>query len=212
MTKIITIAQQKGGAGKSTIAAHIAVGLSQRGSKVLIIDTDPQGSIKNWHKIREENFGKGYTGIHIADTSGWKVSSSITQYKNRVDFIIIDSPPHTEIEAKNAIRSADLVLIPLQASPTDLWATQSTIDCAKQEKKQYNIILNRYNPNSKTSKEIAWTIDYVMHATLGNRIAFSSCFFQGKTVTETDPSSVAATEVKALIEEILSTLEIKDEI
>jgi chromosome partitioning protein len=212
MTKIITIAQQKGGAGKSTIAAHIAVGLSQRGSKVLIIDTDPQGSLKNWHKIREDNFGKGYAGIHISDTSGWKVTSSITKYKNRVDFIIIDSPPHTEIEAKNAIRSADLVLIPLQASPTDLWATQSTIDCAKHEKKQYNIILNRYNPNSKTSKEISGTIDNVMHATLGNRIAFSNCFFQGKTVTETEPSSVASNEVKALIEEILSALEIKDEI
>ena len=60
---IITIAQQKGGAGKTTVAAHIAVALSQKGNRVAIVDIDPQGSLAHWHKIREEKFGEGYTGL-----------------------------------------------------------------------------------------------------------------------------------------------------
>lgn len=206
MAQIITIAQQKGGAGKSTIAAHLAVALAQKGSKVLIVDIDPQGSLKAWYNIREEKFGKGYTGISLLESSGWRVSSSIGQYKNTMDFIVIDSPPHTELEAKNAIRMADLVIIPMQPSPTDVWATKATVDFAKQEQKNYRIILNRYNPNSKIAKQAIGNMDMLLAGYLGNRVAFSSCFLQGRCVTESDPSSQAAEEVRALTDEIVGIL------
>lgn len=202
MAQIITIAQQKGGAGKSTIAAHLAVALAQKGAKVLIVDIDPQGSLKYWYSIREEKFGKGYTGIQLLESSGWRISSTVGQYKTHMDFIIIDSPPHTELEAKNAIRMADLVLIPMQASPTDVWATKATVDFALQEKKNYYILLNRYNPNSKTAKDSIGKMDRLLASHLGNRVAFSSCFMQGKCVTESDPSSQAAKEVRDLTDEI----------
>lgn len=207
MAQIITIAQQKGGAGKSTIAAHLAVALAQKGSKVLIVDIDPQGSLKAWYNIREEKFGKGYTGISLLESSGWRVSSTVGQYKDKMDFIVIDSPPHTEIEAKNAVRMADLVIIPMQPSPTDVWATKATVDFAKQERKNYRILLNRYNPNSKTAKQAVGAMDMLLAGHLGNRVAFSSCFMQGRCVTESDPSSQAAEEVRVLTDEIVEILQ-----
>jgi len=207
MTKIITIAGQKGGAGKSTIAAHLSVALSQAGNKILLVDIDPQASLKSWYQIREEKFGKGYTGVQFLESSGWRVSSTISSYQGKVDYIIIDSPPHTELETKNAVRLADLVIIPMQPSPTDLWATSATVAFAETEKKDYRIILNRYNPNSKTAKEIIEQINNKLACSLGNRVAFSTCFMHGKCVTETDPMSQAAVEIRNFTDEIISILE-----
>jgi chromosome partitioning protein len=203
MTKIITIAGQKGGLGKSTIAAHLAVALSQAGSRVLLVDIDPQASLKNWYQIRENTFGKGYTGVTFLESAGWRVTSTISTYKDRTDYIVIDSPPHTELETKNAIRIADLVIIPMQASPTDVWSIKSTIDFAISEGKDFRILLNRYNPNAKIAKELVSNIDNKLSSYLGNRVVFSSCFMQGKCVTETDPSSLAAMEVRAFTDEVL---------
>jgi chromosome partitioning protein len=195
MTKIITIAGQKGGSGKSTIAAHLAIALAQRGNKILIIDIDPQASLKAWYQIREEYFGKAYTGIHFLESFGWRVSSTVGSYKGKVDYIIIDSPPHTELETKNAVRLADL------------WATKTTIAFAESEKKDYRIILNRYNPNSKIAKEVVDQVDNRLVNYLGNRVAFCSCFLHGKTVTETDPSSQAAMEIRSITDELLMIFE-----
>src|ERR1700730_4414510 len=112
--KVITIAQQKGGAGKTTVAAHLAVAWSQRGKRVAIVDIDPQGSLTHWHKIREERFGDGYTGVTFAALCGWRVGSEIARLRRNHDIIIIDSPPHTETEARTAIRSADFIVVPVQ--------------------------------------------------------------------------------------------------
>lgn len=141
MAKIITIAQQKGGAGKSTIAAHLAIALNQKNNKVAIIDIDPQASLTMWFKMREELFGEGYAGLGFANSSGLRVGTEINNFKLLHDYIIIDCPPHTETEAKSAIRAADLVLVPMQPSPTDLWATSKTTDFAFGENKNTKIIL-----------------------------------------------------------------------
>lgn len=210
MAKIITIAQQKGGAGKSTVAAHLAVVLSQQGKRVTLIDIDPQATLSRWYQLRERNFGEGYTGINFVSMSGWRVSSSVFQYEHNSDFIIIDSPPHTDTEAKSAIRAAHLVIVPMQPSPTDLWATKATIDFAKSSNKEVKILLNRYNPNSKVGREIAAEMDDVMEGYFGNRVLFTSCLLQGKCVTETNPHSPAATEVKAVLREIIILLKLEE--
>lgn len=202
MAKIITIAQQKGGAGKSTVAAHIAVALFQQGRRVTLVDIDPQGSLTMWHSLRQEKFGKGYTGMNFVSSSGWRLGSAVATAKSNSDFIIIDSPPHTETEAKTAIRAADLVVIPMQPSPTDLWATKATLDFARLEKKMARVLINRNN-SSKVARDIASKTSEAMTASLGSRVLFSSCFTQGACVTETDPHSQAAFEVKALIDEVL---------
>jgi chromosome partitioning protein len=208
MSKIITIAQQKGGAGKTTIAAHIALALAQTGRSVAIIDIDPQGSLTNWHKIREKKFGVGFTGLSFNSSQGWRIETAISNLKNKFDFVVIDSPPHTETESKSAIRVADMVIIPMQPSPTDLWATESTINFANSEGKLARVLLNRFNPLSKINKEILAQIPGVKFKNyIGNRVAFSTCFLNGLTVLETQPTSQAAIEVKAVIKEMLNQLE-----
>ena len=208
MAQIITIAQQKGGTGKTTIAAHIAVSFAQTGRRVAIIDIDPQGSLSRWHALREKKFGIGYTGLYFVASSGWRIEGVINNLQNKMDYIIIDAPPHTETESKSAIRASTLVIVPMQPSPTDLWATEATINFAKSENIPAKILINRYNPTSKISKEIIRQLNAeVFKNTIGNRVAFSSCFLTGVTVTETQPNSSAAIEIKNFVKEILEITE-----
>jgi chromosome partitioning protein len=200
--KVITIAQQKGGAGKTTVAAHLAVAWSQRGKRVAIIDIDPQGSLTQWHKLRERRFGEGYTGLTFAALSGWRVGSEVARLRRNHDIIIIDSPPHTETEARTAIRNADLILVPVQPSPTDLWATKATLDLAKAENIPVRVILNRVTSNSKLAQAIADELPDLAKTTLGNRVLFASSFLEGRSVTELAPGSPAAIEIKMLSEEL----------
>lgn len=209
--KVITIAQQKGGAGKTTVAAHVAVALSQKGRRVAVIDIDPQGSLTHWHQIREEKFGEGFTGLTFAAVSGWRVASEVTRLKRNHDYVIIDSPPHTETEARTAIRAADLILIPVQPSPTDLWASKATVQLAKGEDIPVRVLLNRVSHQSKMAQTIAKDLSDLTETTLGNRVLFASALLEGRCATEVEPASLAALEVKALVKEILTILEPKEE-
>ena len=206
MSKVITIAQQKGGAGKTTLAAHIAVALSQKGNRVAVIDIDPQGSLTHWHSIREERFGEGYTGLTFAAVSGWRVGGEVTRLRRQCDYVIIDSPPHTETEARSAIRSADIIIIPVQPSPTDLWATKATLELAKNEKIPVRVVLNRVSANSRLAQTIAAELPELTKATLGNRVLFAASLMEGRCATEVDPSSIAAQEIKALVKEITALI------
>ena len=211
MPRLITIAQQKGGAGKTTVAAHIAVSLAQTGRRTAIIDIDPQASLAHWYNLREQKFGVGYTGLKFINSSGWRIESAVRNLEDEFDYVIIDAPPHTDTESKSAIRISELIIIPMQASPTDLWATTKTLSFAKGENKMAKILLNRFNPLSKISKNIAAEINNneVLKSYLGSRVAFSSCFLDGTTVNESFPSSEAAREIRQLTTEILALVENK---
>lgn len=179
--KVITIAQQKGGSGKTTIAAHLAVAFSQAGKNVAIIDIDPQQTLTMWYNIRQEKLGQALNNLSFVTGSGWRVSNEISRLKNNHDIIIIDSQPHTDTEAKSAIRESDLVIIPVQPSPADLWASGATISLAEKENKDIAILLNRMSSNSKLAREIMEDVPYLLDNTLGNRVAFASCLMEGKT-------------------------------
>lgn len=208
--KVITIAQQKGGAGKTTVAAHLAVTWSQRGKRVAIVDIDPQGSLTHWHKIREQRFGEGYTGLTFASLSGWRVGSEVARLRRNHDIIIIDSPPHTETEARTAIRTADFIIVPVQPSPTDLWATKATLELAKAENIPVRVVLNRVASSSRIAPLIAAELPDLAKTTLGNRVLFASSLMEGRSATEIAPTSPAALEIKALSEEITRLLKAMD--
>ncbi len=203
---VITVAQQKGGAGKTTLAIHLAVALSQKRNKVAIIDIDPQGSLQNWYNIRAKRFGEDYTGVYFSSIAGWKIHTELVTMKEEYDYIIVDSPPHIETDAKSAISAANLVLIPLQPSPADLWATKATVDLAKSANVASCLVLNRVPYNSKFVDTIFKEYNNVLKTKLGNRVAFISCLSEGKCVTETQPRSPAAEDIKSLVTEISSVL------
>ncbi|MFN7451884.1 MAG: ParA family partition ATPase [Alphaproteobacteria bacterium] len=203
LARIITIAQQKGGAGKTTMAAHLAVTFASSGQqRVAIIDIDPQGSLGQWYHLREKRLGQSATGMTFARISGWRVTNEINRLRRDHDLIIIDSPPHAELEARTAIRAADLVVVPLQPSPMDIWATSATIEVCKQERVPVKMVLNRVPHTARITEAIAGDMVGLAASRFGNRVAYAGSLMHGLGVTESDPHSIAANEVRALTKEI----------
>jgi len=96
---VITIAQQKGGAGKTTLAAHLAIAWAGQGRNVALVDIDPQGSLAAWHALRTERLGDGKTGLAFAAITGWRTAAEVERRARDHDIVVIDSPPHAETEA-----------------------------------------------------------------------------------------------------------------
>jgi len=204
---IITIAQQKGGAGKTTLAAQLAVTLAEGGNRVAVMDIDPQASLTGWHKLRSQS-KRDLAPIRLSEVSGWRVSTELDKLRRDHDYVIIDTPPHAETEAKNAIRAASIVLIPVQPSPMDLWATQATLDMSQKEKIPHMIVLNRVPPRGKVLDAMRKAVDDdnlpVAQAGLGNRTAFVASLMDGRGVVESARRSAAAEEIQTLAREINS--------
>ncbi len=204
---VITIAQQKGGAGKTTLAAHLAIAWAGQGRNVALIDIDPQGSLAAWHALRAERLGDGKTGLAFAAITGWRTAAEVERRTRDHDIVVIDSPPHAETEAKLAIRAAHLVVMPVQPSPMDVWATQPTLDLARQERVKVLLVLNRVPSRANlTAAMLAKLADLgadVADSRIGNRVALATALAEGRGITEAAPSSRAAEEVVAAAEEIM---------
>lgn len=207
VAKVITIAQQKGGAGKTTMAAHLAVAWASSGKrKVAIVDIDPQGSLMQWYQQREKRLGADATNLTFTAISGWRVRSELDRLRHTHDLIVIDSPPHTDTEARTAIRAADLVVVPLQPSPMDVWATSATITMCKQERVPVKMVLNRVHPQAKLTEAVSGAMIGLTANRFGNRVIFAGALMHGLGVTEAQPQSIAAEEVRALAKEIMQYL------
>ncbi|HVJ54663.1 MAG TPA: ParA family partition ATPase [Aliidongia sp.] len=207
MAKVITIAQQKGGAGKTTLAAQLALAWHGLGLRVTLIDVDPQGSLARWFELRERTLGAGGAGIGFVAVSGWRATAEIERHQREADLIIVDSAPHAQTDAKLAIRAAHLVIVPVQPSPLDLWATRPTLELAAEARRPVLLALNRVPARSTIAETMAAEAAALgaglAAARLGNRAGFAASMAAGLTVMETAPSSVAAREVRALADEIL---------
>ena len=209
MAIVITVAQQKGGAGKTTLAAHLAVALAGE-RRVALLDIDPQRSLSRWHALRAGR-AKAPVAIHLSEVSGWRLAAELEKLKRSHDLVLIDSPPQIDTDARLAIRGADLVLVPVQPSPPDLWAAEGTLKLALAEKRPAALVLNRTPAASKlraaVETEIALQGFRLFSATLGNRAGFANAFAAGLGVTETAPRSLAAAEMHALLAEIIQEVD-----
>jgi chromosome partitioning protein len=208
--KVVTIAQQKGGAGKTTIAAQLAVVYARAGRRVGLVDIDPQGSLGQWFHVRQSLVDPNGGGITLTQAAGWRLSTELDRIRRDVDLVMIDSPPHAETEVRIAVRAADLILVPMQPSPMDLWATQPTLDMARKEKSPAVMVFNRTPPRGKLVDAVRRKIREaempVTATVLGNRVAFAASMMEGKGVVETNPRHTAAKEIKALADEIAARL------
>lgn len=202
---VFTVAQHKGGAGKTTLSAQLAAALDESGARVLIVDVDPQGSLSEWYKIRADVLGRK-NKITLHKTQGWKMVRELPRLAREFDYVVIDTPPHAESESSIAIRLADLVLMPMQPSPLDVWACAPTIKIIVQEKKPLMLVMNRVPPKSKLNTAIRDNLSKmdiaVAQTTLGNRVAFASSIMHGLGVGAYDPRGLAATEMRLLLKEI----------
>ncbi|HKM69234.1 MAG TPA: ParA family partition ATPase [Stellaceae bacterium] len=203
---VITIAQRKGGAGKTTLAAQLAVAWARQGARVALLDIDPQGSLAMWVDLRRARLGAGAIGFDFAALPGWRAAQWIDDRARSTDLVVIDSPPHAETEARIAVRAAGLVLVPLQPSPLDLWATGATLEMARDERRRALVVLNRVPPRSSLTDRVAADLAR-MNATLaatrvGNRVALTRAMALGLGVVESSATSPAATEIREFAGEV----------
>jgi chromosome partitioning protein len=207
MAFIIAVAQRKGGAGKSTLAATVATTLAAQGQRVALLDTDPQKTLGRWWAERAKA-GDRAKPMDYADPSGWRLPAAIERMARDHDAVVLDTPPHADTDARIAIRAADIVLVPLQPSPADMWAMEGTLELVAEERKRAVLVLNRVPSNGKLREEIARELLRrelpLLEPCLGNRTAFASAFVHGLGVVESAPRGMAADEARAVTEALLA--------
>ncbi|MBB6254778.1 ParA family partition ATPase [Nitrospirillum iridis] len=205
---VVTIAQQKGGAGKTTLAIQLAVAWSLAGLRVAVVDIDPQGSLTAWFGLRTQTLDDpGLTHMQI---NGWRTQKEVERLAREHDVVVVDSPPHAETEARIAVRVATLVVVPVQPSPMDLWATRPTLEMAKAEKRPVLLALNRVPPRAKLADRLTEAVAGLgvpmAESVIGNRVGFAGAMMDGLSLQETDRRAKGSEEVAALAGEILARL------
>ncbi len=207
--KIITVAQQKGGSGKTTLAVNLAVALNRRGYSVALVDTDPQGSMGRWF-IERMQAGHEDEAMDFSTSSAWGASYESEKLKRRFDFVILDTPPKIDSDLRPALRAADLVLVPVATSHVDLWATEGVLDLARREKAALLVVLNRVRPNTRLAAEVAdKAIDLgarVAETQIANRVIYAETLGQGHGVIERAGNAPATQEIGALTDEVLAAI------
>ncbi len=204
----ITVAQQKGGSGKTTVTANLAVGFLRMGRKVAVIDSDPQGTLGRWFMTRCELLGD--PGMEFSTSSAWGIDYEVKKLADAHDIVLIDTPPKADSDLRPALRTAALTLVPVATSHADLWATESVLDLARRAKCPAMIVLNRTRAGTNLGAEIAAQAAEIdadlAKATLANRILYAEALGRGQGVQDAKPKGPAALEVAALAKEVLRAL------
>lgn len=204
--KVIAVAQQKGGAGKTTIAVNLAVAFAQAGARVSLLDTDPQGSLGRWFMARREKLGE--PGMEFSTSSAWGVGYECEKLKRDSDVVIIDTPPKVDADLRPALREADLILIPVATSHVDLWATEGVLDLARREGKRATMVLNRAKAGTRLAEEVAEAAlalaAELAESRLANRVVYAETLGEGLGVLESARRGPAAEEVMRLATEVRS--------
>ncbi|MGO4907287.1 ParA family partition ATPase [Pseudorhodobacter sp. W20_MBD10_FR17] len=211
MAHIITIAQQKGGAGKTTLAVNLAIAFARQDKRVAILDTDPQGSLGRWFMARRDLLEE--PGLDFGTASAWGVSYECEKLCKTNDIVIIDTPPKVDSDLKPALRAADLILVPVGSSHVDLWATDGVVDLAVRVGKRCVIVLNRVKAGTRLADEVASAAAEISAdvavTSLGQRVVYAETLGLGRAAQEAGKSAASA-EVEALAAEVLSLLAAKE--
>jgi chromosome partitioning protein len=195
--KKVAILSQKGGAGKTTLAVHLAVAAELEGHSTAVIDLDPQASASAWGDSREAEAPVVVSGqaarltpmLEVADEAG-------------ADLVIIDTAPHSENASLQAARVADFVLIPCRPAILDLRAIGFTVDVVKLAQKPASIVLNAVPAQGSIAHDAAKAVEPygidIAPIKLVQRVAYQHSLTAGLTAQEYEPTGKAALELKQL--------------
>ena len=210
MGKIIAFANQKGGSGKTTLSANLAVLWANSGYKVAVVDADAQHSLTHWLNARKKYYENEPTGIDPYAFDARNLKEDLSAIKKNYDFIVIDSPPSITFETLQIVKNADYVYVPVQPSPLDLMATIPFLNIAKEEKKKATVILNRVMPRAKLTDAMVLRLRYagakIARSRISGKIIFAETFAVGRGVVDISITSDASKEIINIGNEILRNL------
>lgn len=204
----ISIQNQKGGVGKTTLAIHISHALALKGARVLLVDADPQGSARDWAAARSDKPPFSVIGLDRPT-----LHRDLPPLAKDYDHVVIDGPPRVSELARSAIIASDLVVVPIQPSPYDVWAANEVIKLIREasvfkETLKSVFVINRRIVNTAIGRDVGDALaEYlipVLKTVVSQRVSFAESAAAGGTVLDTDPNGAAAKEILALTEEILS--------
>lgn len=194
--QVLAFVSQKGGAGKSTLAASIAALAASQGISTAVIDLDPQASISAWHGVRAAD------DIELVQCHPPQLAVTVEKLKKaKYQLVIIDTAPHNSSAAANAIEVADFTVIPVRPSAFDLAAAQETFSLLGHKKAKGGAVLNASPPGKSANEQADDFINSMGVSVLGRvgqRVAFQHAVSAGMGPTEYDSNSQAASEVVEL--------------
>jgi chromosome partitioning protein len=204
---IISLVNQKGGVGKTTLATNVSDCISAKGLRVLLVDTDPQGSVVQWQAI---NANTGFDVRHHPMPVSW---SDIRRWAGDYDHLVIDAPPALGDITRSILALSDLAIVPIGPSPLDIWSSNETVMLIREaQRKNRNLegglLICRKIPRTRIGREARDAMeDYdmaVFQTEVSQRIAYVQAMLAGVTVITYAPRSDAASEMRNLCDEILS--------
>lgn len=204
--KILALLNEKGGAGKSTCSINIACALHRAGRRVVLIDADPQGTARDWREASPPDID--LPPVVALDRPDMLVSALKTL---AADIAVIDTPAKAEKMAANVVRVADVVLIPLQPSGADVWASAAAVKLIQGKRDlggnvEAAFLATRVSGNTNLSKEIlggAWN-EYgldMLDTAISNRVSYAQALTDGVSVYETRDGQAKA-EIDLIVKEL----------
>ena len=204
---VVGFLNQKGGVGKTTLAVHVADALARQGQKVLLIDADPQGSALDWAASR-----RGDPLFAVAGLPRASIHKELPTLAKGYDIVLIDGPPRVYDVARSAIMASDLILIPVQPSPYDVWAAKEIVDLMHEAtvfkpNLKSAFVINRKIVNTALGRDVSEALaEYpvpVLQSSICQRVSLAESAAQGQTVFEGSPVTSAGKEILALVKEMM---------
>lgn len=207
MPIVISSLHSKGGVGKSTVALCVADALHQEGSSVLILDTDPQGTASEWSQ-------HGNGPLVVGTPSAERLEDELDRLGANYDAVVIDGSAQLKGSTGSIIRLSDLVLIPIQPSPADIWATERIVSLIQDRQEvtgrpAAGFVLNRVVAGTNLADDVSEVLDTMglpVIARLHQRVAFAEALISGETPLTYEPKGKATKEVHELHEAALDAL------
>ncbi len=203
---IISILNQKGGVGKTTLSINLHRELILSGRETILVDTDPQGTARDYNAMGNGEF------FNVIGLDRASLHKDIKTVQKKYDWIILDGAPRLEEMAVAAIKCSDIVLIPVQPSPLDIWGTSDLVELIKARRELTNgspktaFIISRRLVNTTIGKQASEVLEGfdlpVFKSCTCNRVIYAKCAEKGESVIDASPHGEAANEIRRIIQEL----------